>query len=246
MGALALAFMVLPVLSLAWRAPWSRFGSELAKPEVRDALRLSLVSSFVSTFLAVLLGLPLAWILARAQFPGRRLLRAVCVLPLLMPPVASGVALLLAYGRNGTVGRSLGRIGVHLPFSTPGVILAVTFVVLPYVVLTSESALRTADVRFEDAAATLGATRSVRFRRITLPLVAPSVLGGAALAWARALGEFGASITFAGNLPGRTQTMPIAIFLALENDPPAAIVLSLILIGVCLATLLLLRDRVLV
>jgi molybdate transport system permease protein len=187
---------------------------------------------------------PLAWLLARADFPGRGLLRALVTLPLVLPPVVGGVALLLALGRGGVAGRWLDAwFGVTLPFTTAGVVVAETFVALPFLVISVEGTLRAADPRYEEAAATLGASRFTAFRRVTLPLIAPGVAAGAVLAWARALGEFGATITFAGNFPGRTQTMPLAVYLALQNDPAAAIALSLVLLAVSVAVLAGLRDR---
>lgn len=239
-----LAFLVLPLVGLLVRAPWSSLGTRLGRPEVLEALRLSLVTATAATLLCLALGVPLAWVLARGGFPGRRLVRALVTVPLVLPPVVGGVALLLVFGRRGLVGRWLdSAFGVTLPFSTAGVVLAEAFVAMPFLVIAVEGALRGADLRYEEAAATLGASRWVIFRRVTLPLVAPGVLAGAILCWARALGEFGATITFAGNFPGRTQTMPLAVYLALETDPAAAIVLSLVLLAVSVAVLAALRDR---
>ncbi|GID26189.1 molybdate transport system permease protein [Paractinoplanes brasiliensis] len=188
--------------------------------------------------------MPLAWVLARLRFPGRRLVRALVTVPLVLPPVVGGVALLLVFGRRGLVGGWLDQtFGVSLPFTTAGVVVAEAFVAMPFLVIAVEGALRGADVRFEEAAATLGATRWTTFRRVTLPLIAPGVAAGAVLCWARALGEFGATITFAGNFPGRTQTMPLAVYLALEQDVDAAIVLSLILLVVSVGILAALRDK---
>ncbi|MDP9398754.1 MAG: ABC transporter permease [Actinomycetota bacterium] len=243
-AALGLAFLVLPLLGLVARAPWRTLPARLASPEVAEALRLSMVSATVATLLCVLLGVPLAWLLARAAFPGRGLLRALVTVPLVLPPVVGGVALLLVLGRRGLVGRWLEQaLGVTLPFTPAAVVLAEAFVALPFLVLAVEGALRGADRRYEDAAATLGASRWYTFRRVTLPLVAPGVAAGTVLCWARALGEFGATITFAGSYPGRTQTMPLAVYLALETDPQAAIVLSLVLLAVSVAVLASLRER---
>jgi molybdate transport system permease protein len=244
LGALAAAMLVLPLAGLVLRAPWATFLQEVSSPTVRSAMRLSLLSSLAALALATLLGVPLAWLLARRDFPGKHLLRAVCVLPMVLPPVVAGVALLLAFGRRGVVGRPLADLtGVTLPFSLAGTVLAATFVAMPFLVITVESGLRAADPRYEEAAATLGAHRWTVFRRVTLPLVGPSLAAGMALCWARALGEFGATITFAGNLPGRTQTMPLAVYLALETNPGTAYVLSLLLAGVSVAVLVLLRGR---
>ncbi|MFJ9048060.1 molybdate ABC transporter permease subunit [Streptomyces sp. NPDC102347] len=241
---LGLAFLLVPLLALVVRAPWSGLPEQVTSPAVWDALRLSMVCATTATALSLLVGVPLAWLLARTDFPGRGLVRALVTLPLVLPPVVGGVALLLALGRNGIVGRWLDAwFGVTLPFTTAGVVLAETFVALPFLVISVEGTLRAADPRFEEAAATLGASRFTAFRRVTLPLIAPGVAAGAVLAWARALGEFGATITFAGNFPGRTQTMPLAVYLALQNDPAAAIALSLVLLAVSVAVLAGLRDR---
>jgi len=181
---------------------------------------------------------------ARLRFPGLGLVRALVTLPLVLPPVVGGLALLLAFGRNGIFGRYLDDwFGITLPFTTAGVIVAETFVAMPFLVITVEGALRSADLGLEEAATTLGASRLTVFRRITLPLVGPSLLAGAVLCWARALGEFGATITFAGNFPGTTQTMPLAVYNALETDPEAAVALSLVLLVVAVAILAALRDR---
>ncbi|GAA2747808.1 MULTISPECIES: ABC transporter permease [Kitasatospora] len=241
---LGLAFLVLPLVGLLVRAPWSALPEQLSSPEVWQALKLSLISATAATAVSLVLGVPLAWLLARTTFPGRRFIRALVTLPLVLPPVVGGVALLLVLGRNGIVGRWLdSAFGLTLPFTTPGVVLAEAFVAMPFLVISVEGALRAADPRYEEAAATLGASRLTAFRRVTLPLVAPGIGAGAVLAWARALGEFGATITFAGNFPGRTQTMPLAVYLAMESDPEAAIALSLVLLAVSVAVLAGLRDR---
>lgn len=240
----AALFFVAPLVGLLWRTPWSDLGRELAGEEVREAIILSLVCSLAATALAAVLGIPLAWVLARVRFPGRRLVRALTTLPMVLPPVVGGVALLLVFGRNGLLGQWMDRyLGVTLPFTTAGVVVAETFVAMPFLVVTAEAGFRSADPRLEEAARTLGARRSVVFRRVTLPLVAPSLAAGAVLCWARALGEFGATITFAGNFPGRTQTTPLKVYLLLESRPEAAIVLSLVLLFVSLAVLVGLRSR---
>ena len=240
----AAAFFVLPLVGLLWRAPWGQFAAEVASPEVLSALRLSLVCSLAAVALSAALGLPLAWVQARVAFPGRAVLRGLTLLPIVLPPVVGGVALLAAFGRRGLVGQWLdSALGVRLPFSTPGVVLAETFVAMPFFVLTLEGAFRSVDLRFEDAARTLGAGPWHVFARVTLPLVRPSLLSGALLCWARALGEFGATITFAGNFPGRTQTVPLAVYVLLESRPEAGIALSVLLMAVSLGVLVALRDR---
>jgi molybdate transport system permease protein len=235
---------VLPLAGLLIRAPWSTLPQRLTEPGVLAALRLSLLTATLATVACLLLGVPLAWLLARARFPGRRLVRALVTVPLVLPPVVGGVALLLVFGRRGLVGGWLdATFGFSLPFTTAGVVVAEAFVAMPFLVISVEGALRGADARYEEAAATLGASRWTAFRRVTLPLIGPGVAAGAVLCWARALGEFGATITFAGNFPGRTQTMPLAVYLALEQDVDAAIVLSLVLLVVSVAILAGLRDR---
>ena len=243
-AAIGVAFLVLPLLGLLIRAPWPHLAAQLTAPAVGQALRLSLVSATLATVIALVLGIPLAWVLARSRIRGRKLLRALVTVPLVMPPVVGGVALFSVLGRTGILGRPLYEAtGFTIPFTTLAVVLAEAFVAMPFLVISVEGALRAADARFEDAAATLGADRWTTFRRVTLPLVAPGIAAGTVLCWARALGEFGATITFAGNYPGTTQTMPLAVYLALQNDSDAAIALSLVLLAVSVATLLLLRDR---
>ncbi|MEU5056078.1 molybdate ABC transporter permease subunit [Streptomyces sp. NPDC056121] len=239
-----LAFLLLPLIALLVRAPWRSLPEQLTSPEVWQALQLSLICATAATAVSLVLGVPLAWLLARTEFPGRGLVRALVTLPLVLPPVVGGVALLLALGRNGVVGQVLDSwFGITLPFTTAGVVVAESFVAMPFLVISVEGTLRAADPRFEEAATTLGASRFTAFRRVTLPLIMPGIAAGAVLAWARALGEFGATITFAGNFPGRTQTMPLAVYLALQNDPAAAIALSLVLLAVSIAVLAGLRDR---
>ena len=242
---MAVSFLALPLAGLVWRAPWSAVLDQLRDPVVATALRLSLVCSLGAALVAVVLGTPLAWVLARVDFPGRRFVRAVALVPLVLPPVVGGVALLLAFGRRGLVGQWLDRwLGVQLPFTTAGAILAEAFVAMPFLVITAEAAFRNLDRRYEDAARTLGAGRFTVFRRVTLPLTLPSLAAGAVLAWARALGEFGATITFAGNTPNRTTTIPLEVYLQLESGRlDGAIVLSLVLLVVSVAVLVGLRDR---
>jgi molybdate transport system permease protein len=244
-AAIAVAFLVLPLAALLTEVEWTRLPALLTEPAALDALRLSLVCSTAATVLSALLGVPLAWLLALGRGPAIAVLRGVVTLPLVLPPVVGGLALLLALGRRGLAGRELAELtGLTLPFSTAAVIVAETFVAMPFLVVTVEGALRSADAGLEEAAATLGATRLVALRTVTLPLLLPSLGAGAVLAWARALGEFGATITFAGNTPGRTQTVPILVYESLEaGDVDAAVALSLVLVAVALVVLVLLRDR---
>jgi molybdate transport system permease protein len=238
------ALFALPLLGLLVRTPWRSLPSLLSSDVVVDALRLSLVASIGATVISAVVGVPLAWLLARVDFPGRRLVRGLVLLPLVLPPVVGGAALLFALGRRGLVGEPLYEAtGLVLPFSVWGVILAVTFVAMPFLVITVEGALRNLDTRFEGAAATLGATRWTVLRKVTLPMIMPSIGAGLVLTWARALGEFGATVTFAGNLQGRTQTLPLAVFVALESNRDTAIALSLVMVLVSLTVLIVLRER---
>ncbi|MGN8245433.1 molybdate ABC transporter permease subunit [Cellulomonas soli] len=240
----AFVFLVLPFAALLGAAPWSALPGLVASPAVREALWLSLQSATAATVISVLLGVPLAWVIARGDVPGAGALRAVVTLPLVLPPVVGGVALLMLLGRRGLLGRHLETwFGVTIPFTTLAVVIAATFVAMPFLVVSVEGALRSSDLRLEEAAATLGASRWYTFRRVTLPHVAPGIAAGAVLCFARALGEFGATITFAGNFPGTTRTMPLAVYLALEQDPDTAIALSLVLVVVSLVILLALRGR---
>jgi molybdate transport system permease protein len=240
----AVAFLVLPLAGLLIRAPWSHLGSALSGADATQALRLSVWTATAATAISVVVGVPLAWVLARGSFPGQRLLRALVTLPLVLPPVVGGVSLLLAFGRTGFVGTVLDSwLGLTIPFTPVAVVMAETFVAMPFLIISVEGALRTADQGFEEAAVTLGARRMTVFLRVTVPMIAPSLGAGAVLCWARALGEFGATITFAGSLPGQTETMPIAVYYALENDPDAAIALSLVLLAVSVVVLVSLRDR---
>ena len=239
----ALTFLVLPLAALGARTPWHALPRELTDPAIRDAVRLSLLTSTIALGVVVVLGVPLAWTFARIPFPGRSVVRALVVLPLVLPPVVAGVALLSAFGRNGLLGRPLDdAFGLTLPYTTTAVVLAHAFVSLPFFVLCVEGALRSGDEEYDVVAATLGATRWRTLWTVSMPLALPGVLAGLLLAWARALGEFGATITFAGNYPGTTRTMPSAIYTALQDDFDGAVVLSVILMLVCVAVLVLLRE----
>lgn len=243
LGFLGLSFFVIPLIGLLGRVPWTDLPELLASPVVTDALRISLISSISATAISLVVGVPLAWLLARVEFTGRAVVRGIVTLPLVLPPVVGGAALLFALGRRGLVGESLNRAtGLLLPFSTYGVIVATTFVAMPFLVITVEGALRNMDRRYEGAAATLGAGRWTVMRRVTLPMIGPSLLAGLVLTWARAFGEFGATITFAGNLQGRTQTLPLAVYVALESDRDTAVAISLIMVVVSLVVLIVMRD----
>lgn len=246
LATVAVVLLVAPLAALTVRVPWGRVTELIATPAVLSALRLSMVSSLTALALATLLGVPLAWVLARHSFPGRDLLRALVILPMVLPPVVGGLGLLLAFGRRGVVGSLLHEaLGVTIPFTTAAVVLAEAFVAMPFLVFTVEAGLRSMDRRYEDAAATLGAGRWTVFGRVTLPLIRPSLAAGMALCWARALGEFGATITFAGSLEGVTQTMPLAVYLQLQTDLEAAKLLALILLAVSVAVLVGLRRHLL-
>lgn len=243
-AAVAVAFFALPLLAIVERANWSTLWSDLSSDEALSALRLSLLCSIAAAATSVVFGTPLAWMLARGTMPGTSVIRGLVLLPMVLPPVVGGVALLAAFSRSSPIGGFLhDTFGVQLTYSAAGSVLAETFVAMPFYVITVEAALRAMDRRYEEAAAGLGASRTTVFRRVTLPLVAPAVLGGTVLAWARALGEFGATITFAGNIEGRTRTLPLAVYLELESNRDAAIALSLVLLVVSLAVMVALRGR---
>jgi len=244
LAALAVAFLTLPLAGLLWRAPSSDLVDVIREDAVRRALWLSIQTSILATLVAVVIGVPLAWVLARIDFPFRNVVRALATLSMVLPPVVGGVALFFSFGRRGLFGQYLyDWFGIRLPFTTAGVVVAQAFVAMPFLVLTVESAFRQFDIRYEDVARSLGASRWYAFRRITLPSIRPAIIAGLVLAWARALGEFGATITFAGNLPGTTQTMPLATYIALESDTGAALILSIVLIVVSFGVLIGLRDR---
>ncbi|MGH7525095.1 MAG: ABC transporter permease [Gemmatimonadales bacterium] len=238
---LLLLLLGLPLVSLVVRIPLGDLLERLRDPLIVGALRLSLVTSAAATLLVVLLGLPVAYLLATIEFPGKRLVEVLIDLPMVLPPTVAGVALLMAFGRMGVAGEALGALGVTLPFTTLAVVVAQAFVAAPFFIGAIRAGLSEVDRRYMDAAATLRATPARTFFRIMLPLALPSLLAGAAMCWARALGEFGATITFAGNLPGVTQTMPLAVYLALQTDLEAAITLSVMLLIVSLGVLLSLR-----
>jgi len=229
-----LAFILVPPLAMALRVDWTHFIPLVTGQAALDALSLSLRTACLSTALCIVLGVPLAAVLSRAQFPGKRVLRALVLLPLVIPPVVGGLALLYAFGRAGLLGPPLRALGVELSFSTAAVVLAQAFVSLPYLVLSMEGALSSGEARYETVAATLGSSPAATWWRVTLPLALPGLLSGAVLAFARCLGEFGATLTFAGNLQGVTRTLPLEIYLARESDPDAAAALALVLVAVAI------------
>ena len=244
LAVVAVGFFLVPLVGLLARTPWTDLGPLLSSEVVLDALVLSLVASVSAVVLSAVLGIPLAWLLARVEFTGRSFVRGLVLLPLVLPPIVGGAALLFALGRRGVIGEPLYEAtGLVLPFSIWGVIIAVTFVSMPFLIITVEAALRNVDTRFEGAAASLGASRWMVFRRVTLPMIGPSLLAGFVLTWARAVGEFGATVAFAGNLQGTTQTLPLAVFVSLESDRDTAIAVSLLLVAVSLTVLIGLRDR---
>ena len=241
---LATLLLLVPLVAMVAAADWQALPGHLTSPAALDALRLSLVTSTVAIAFCLLLGLPLAWLLARVDFRGRGAVRALVTVPLVLPPVVAGVALRSAFGRTGIVGEPLlDRTGFAFPFTTYGVVLAHVFVSMPFVVIAIEGALRSADPRYDEAAATLGATRWTTFRRVTVPLAMPGVIAGTVLGWARSLGEFGATITFNGNYPGTTQTMPTLIYVTRQSDQAAAISMSLLMLLVSVGVLVALRDH---
>ncbi|MGN0064198.1 MAG: molybdate ABC transporter permease subunit [Nocardioides sp.] len=243
-AALATALLVVPLVAMVAATDLVHLADHLTTRSAREALVLSLATSTAAIVVCLLLGLPLAWLLARVEFRGRGVVRALVTVPLVLPPVVAGVALRTAFGRTGVLGQPLLEwTGFAFPFTTWGVVLAHVFVSMPFVVISIEGALRSADPAYEAAAATLGASRWTAFRRVTVPLAMPGIVAGAVLGWARSLGEFGATITFNGNYPGTTQTMPTLIYVTRQADQDAALALSLVMLLVCVGVLLLLRHH---
>lgn len=238
---LGAAFLFLPLVALVAKAPWRQLPDLLSTSGTGQALELSVLTSAIATAVALVVGTPLAVVLARSPRTGP--LRALVTVPIVLPPVVGGVALLLTFGRHGLLGAPLNALGIHLPFTTAAVVLAETFVAMPYLVIAVEGALRSIGDRYEAVAATLGADPVTRFRRVTLPLVAPAVGTGAALCWGRALGEFGATYTFAGDVPGVTETLPVRTYALLQTDPNTAAALGLLLMVIAVVVLLGVRLR---
>ena len=234
-------FLGIPLVALLIREPPALLWNLIKQPEVLQALQLSLVTTFVSLFLTVLFGLPVAYVLVRTRIPGRRFLQTLVTMPTVLPPVVAGVALLITFGRFGLIGRYLTPLGISIPFTTVAVVMAQMFVSSPYFINSARAGLEQRDPRYESAAHTLRASEFYTFRRVVLPLIRPILLTGAGLAWARALGELGATITFAGSFPGITETMPIAVYTAAEVDLESAVALSVVLLAISFGVLLALR-----
>jgi molybdate transport system permease protein len=241
LAALFLLFLGIPLVSLLFQEPPAAVWAALQQPDILQALQLSLVTTTLSTLAAVVSGLPVAYLLARYNFPGRKLLETLVTLPTVLPPVVAGVALLLTFGRMGLLGRYLNMIGITIPFTTVAVVMAQTFIAAPFFVNSAKAGFEQLDRRYELAAYTLRASPFYTFRRVVLPLIRPALLSGIGLAWARSLGEFGATITFAGNFPGTTQTVPIAVYIASQTDLDKAIALAVVLLAVSFGLLLALR-----
>lgn len=231
-AAIGVLFIGLPLVAMVVRMDWSRFAELIASPSSLAALVLSLQTSLTSMVVCLILGVPMAMVLARESFPGQKLIRSVVLLPLVLPPVVGGIALLFTFGRHGLVAPVMNLFGISIAFSTVAVVLAQTFVALPFLVVSLEGTLRSVGQRYELVAATLGARPSTVLRKVTLPLVLPGLASAAVLSFARALGEFGATITFAGSLQGVTRTLPLEIYLQSYTDTDAAIALSLVLVVV--------------
>src|SRR6266849_7275104 len=234
-------FLGIPLAALLIREPPALLWNSIKQPEVLQALQLRIVTTFVSIFLTVLFGLPVAYVLVRTRIPGRRFLQTLVTMPTVLPPVVAGVALLITFGRFGLIGRYLSPLGISIPFTTAAVVMAQMFVSSPFFINSARAGLEQLDPRYEAAAQTLRASEFYTFRRVVLPLIRPILLAGAGLAWARALGELGATITFAGNFPGITETTPIAVYIAAESDLDAAVSLSVVLLAVSFGVLLALR-----
>ncbi|GHO94651.1 molybdenum ABC transporter permease [Reticulibacter mediterranei] len=232
------AFLALPLVSLLLHAPLDVLLSSMFQPGVLEALQLSIFTTLASLLFTVVFGLPVAYLLARFRFPGHKVLETLVMLPTVLPPVVAGIALLLTFGRLGLVGHYLTPWGITLPFTTTAVIMAQTFISAPFFITSAKAGIEQLDIRYELASATLGASRFYTFRRVVLPLIRPALFSGIGLAWTRALGEFGATITFAGSFPGVTQTLPIAVYITSENDLDAAVAVSVVLLAISFGVLL--------
>jgi molybdate transport system permease protein len=242
-AAIGALFVIVPLIAILLKIDWVHFIPLITSESSRAALLLSLKTATASTVVCALIGVPMAVVLARGRFPGQSILRALVLLPLVLPPVVGGLALLYTFGRQGLLGEYLEVFGIRIAFSTTAVVLAQSFVSLPFLVVSLEGALRSAGNQYETIAATLGARPTTVLRTVTLPLVLPGLMSGAVLAFARSLGEFGATLTFAGSLQGVTRTLPLEIYLQRETDPDAAVALSLLLIVVAAAIVIASASR---
>jgi molybdate transport system permease protein len=240
---LGAVFVLLPLVAIATRVDWAHFADLVTTRASLDALSLSLRTSAASTVLCLVFGVPMSLVLARTSFPGQRVVRSLMLLPLVLPPVVGGIALLYTFGRRGLLGHTLEVLGLQVAFSTAAVVLAQAFVSLPFLVVSLEGTLRAVGQRYETVAATLGGGPTLVLRRVTLPLVLPGLLSGAVLSFARSLGEFGATLTFAGSLQGVTRTLPLEIYLQRETDANTAVALSLLLVAVAVAVVGLAAGR---
>ena len=238
-------FVVLPLVAMTTKVHWSQFITLIGSEASLAALRLSLKTSAAATVACLLIGVPMALVLARSDFRGQRVLRSLVLLPLVLPPVVGGIALLYTFGRKGLLGQSLHLLGLEIAFSTTAVVIAQAFVALPFLVVSLEGTLRTVGTRYEVVAATLGARPTTVLLRVTVPLVLPGIVSGTVLSFARCLGEFGATLTFAGSLQGVTRTLPLEIYLQRESDADAAVALSFVLIAVAVAVVGLVRPQAL-
>jgi molybdate transport system permease protein len=233
-AAIGAVFILLPLVGTIAHVDWAQFIPLITSTSSLDALALSLETAGASTILCLIFGIPISIVLSRTTFPGQRIVRSLVLLPLVLPPVVGGIALLYTYGRFGLLGSTMSFFGIQIAFSTTAVILAQTFVSIPFLILSFEGALRSAGTQYEAIAATLGARPTTVLFRVTLPMLAPALISGAILSFARALGEFGATITFAGSLQGTTQTLPLDLYFQLENSPNTAVALSLVLVAVAI------------
>jgi molybdate transport system permease protein len=243
LGLLGGAAILLPFLALVLGVDLTRLPELLTSPSALDALGLSLRTSLTATAACLVLGIPLALALTRLQFPGRSVARSLVLLPLVVPPVVGGIALTEAFGRRGLIGEHLHVLGIEIAFTSTAVIMAQVFVSLPFLVVALEGSLQTRGEAHERTALSLGASPARTFRTVTLPLMGPGLMAGTVLTFARALGEFGATITFAGSLQGTTRTLPLQVYLERETDPEAAVALSLVLVAVALAVITLAYGR---
>lgn len=243
LAGIGLLFFLIPVIALFARLPWPQAPEIISSPEIWDALRLSIMISTAAVLLSLIYGFPIAWVMTRYRTQWTRVIRIIVLLPMVLPPIVGGVALLAAFGINSPVGSLLDLVGVRLPFTTAGAVLAATFVSAPFMIISLESGMRTLEKPLEHAAQAMGASQWMVIRKIIIPGLRPAFIAGAALTWARAMGEFGATIAFAGNRPGHTQTMPLAIYQTLQSDMDRALLISAVLILITAALMIFVRSK---